>query len=132
MRARIKDIQTARSPSVVRVENGTVWPVGKPRKHGVYDACGQFVAASNIVIRATTHPHAINHTVKRYIDDDVLFLGNLHHHFGHVLLERLTRAWALLSDKYKNMKYLKSYKTKEEYVNDIRGGVALTAFQMLH
>lgn len=30
------------------------------------------------------------------------------------------------------MKYLKSYKTKEEYVNDVRGGVELTAFQMLH
>ena len=31
------------------------------------------------------------------------------------------------------MKYLKSYKTKEEYVDAIRGGgVKLTAFQMLH
>ena len=30
------------------------------------------------------------------------------------------------------MKYLKSYKTKEEYVDDIKGGVTLIAFQMLH
>lgn len=30
------------------------------------------------------------------------------------------------------MKYLKSYKTKEEYVNDVGGGVELTIFQMLH
>lgn len=30
------------------------------------------------------------------------------------------------------MKYLKRYKTKEEYINDVRGGVALTAFRMLH
>lgn len=116
VRARIKDIQTARSPSVVRVENGTVWPVGKPREHGVYDACGQFVAASNIVIRATAHQHAIHHAAERYIDDDVLFLGNLHHHFGHVLLERLTRAWALLSDKYKNMKCVIVYSSAADNI----------------
>lgn len=92
------------APRVTRVPGGTVWPCGKPREHGVYDASGQYIDSSNIIIHDGSHLRRPRRFAALYIDSDVLFLGNLHHHFGHVLLERMTRAWALLDGRYKNMK----------------------------
>ena len=47
--ATTQNIKFAPAPSVVHVPGATVWPLGKPYEHGVYDGAGQFVAASNIV-----------------------------------------------------------------------------------
>lgn len=91
-------------PKIIRVPSGTIWPSGKPREQGVYDASHQYIGASNIIIRNGANLRRPRRYAALYIDCDVLFLGNLHHHFGHVLLERMTRAWALLNSKYRDMK----------------------------
>ncbi len=39
-----------------------------------------------------------------YIDEPVVFIGNVYPHFGHFLLEHMNRIYALLDKKYKNMK----------------------------
>lgn len=114
--ATAQNIKFAPAPSVVHVPGATVWPLGKPYEHGVYDGAGQFVAASNIVIRPRANQRHACHIAHQYVDDDVLFLGNLHHHFGHVLLERMTRAWALLADKYKNMKCVIVYNSAADNI----------------
>ena len=41
-----------------------------------------------------------------YIDEDAIFIGNVFPQFGHFLLEHMNRAYALLDDKYKNMKLI--------------------------
>lgn len=43
------------APRVTRVPGGTVWPCGKPREHGVYDASGQYIDSSNIIIHDGSH-----------------------------------------------------------------------------
>ena len=44
-----------------------------------------------------------NHNNIPYINQDVVFIGNVYPQFGHFLLEHLNRAWALLDEKYRNM-----------------------------
>lgn len=39
-----------------------------------------------------------------YMDEDVIFIGNVFPQFGHFLLEHLNRGYALLDKKYKNKK----------------------------
>ena len=41
-----------------------------------------------------------------YVDEDVVFVGNVYNQFGHFLLEHMNRAYAALDKKYKNMKYV--------------------------
>ena len=39
-----------------------------------------------------------------YVDEDVIFVGNVFPQFGHFLLEHMNRAYALLDKKYQKMK----------------------------
>lgn len=39
-----------------------------------------------------------------YIDEDVVFIGNVNKFFGHFLLEHMNRIYALMDKKYKNRK----------------------------
>ena len=39
-----------------------------------------------------------------YVDEDVVFIGNVFPQFGHFLLEHMNRAYALLDKKYQKMK----------------------------
>ena len=89
---------------IQKVNNATIWPVGKPRERGVYNAAHKYIDASSIIIDDRANLRRPRRYAALYIDEDVLFLGDLHHHFGHVLLERLTRAWALMDKKFHNMK----------------------------
>lgn len=103
---------------VIKAENSTIWPVGKPYEHGVYDASHQYIDASSIIIGDRANLRRPRRYAALYIDEDVLFLGDLHHHFGHVLLERLTRAWALMDKKFRNMKCAVLYSRAAEPLPD--------------
>ena len=39
-----------------------------------------------------------------YVDEDVLYFGNVYPSFGHFLLEHMNRAWGWLRDEYKHCK----------------------------
>ena len=41
-----------------------------------------------------------------YLNEDVIFLGALHKHYGHFILEGLSRLWFCLGIKKKNYKYV--------------------------
>jgi capsular polysaccharide biosynthesis protein len=41
-----------------------------------------------------------------YVDEDVVFVGNVYPQFGHFLLEHINRAYAALDKKYQNMKFI--------------------------
>lgn len=73
---------------------------------GVFDSAGKFVDASR-QIRGTGHqiiPELDMSKKIDFIDSDVIFLGSMNPEFGHFLLERMCRAYALLDSKYRGMR----------------------------
>lgn len=40
----------------------------------------------------------------KYVDEDVIFLGPLHRHYGHFILESVARLWPLMDGRYADMK----------------------------
>lgn len=76
-------------------------------KHGfgVFDNNFKFVKASSQKRKKDGQfIPKFNHKNIPYIDEDVIFVGNVYPQFGHFLLEHMNRAYALLYKKYKNMK----------------------------
>ena len=61
-----------------------------------------------------------NHKNIPYMDEDVVFIGNVNPFFGHFLLEHMNRLYALMDDKYKNTKLVlindKRLTTIPEYI----------------
>lgn len=82
------------------VHNAIVWPDERPQVAGIYDTNGRFVKDSSIMTR-THRRHWRKVRVPdniEYIDRDVVFLGNMHWLFGHFLLKRLNRLYAVQPD----------------------------------
>lgn len=72
---------------------------------GVFDENFKFVKSS----RQTRKNNGqfvpkFDHKNIPYIDEDVVFIGNVYPQFGHFLLEHMNRAYALLYKQYQNMK----------------------------
>lgn len=96
--------QYMRKTSVEKYSNGIIV---NEHSHGfgVFDKDFKFVKSS----RQTRKNNGqfvpkFNHNNIPYIDEDVVFIGNVYPQFGHFLLEHMNRAYALLDKKYKNMK----------------------------
>lgn len=55
-----------------------------------------------------------------YVDEDVVFIGNVNKFFGHFLLEHMNRIYALMDKKYKNRKVVlindKNLQVVPEYI----------------
>ena len=64
---------------------------------GVYDMHNNFVTESGVKIRKKHMQKYRSIWRVPYMDCDVLFLGEVHWHFGHFLLEHTDRLWAAMS-----------------------------------
>ena len=77
------------------------------QKHGfgVFDKDFRFVKSSRQVRKNNSQliPR-FNHKDIPYVDEDVIFIGNVYPAFGHFLLEHMNRAYVLLNKKYKKLK----------------------------
>ena len=76
-------------------------------KHGfgVFDERYKFVESSRQVRKNNGQfIPKFNHNNIPYMDEDVIFIGNVFPQFGHFLLEHMNRAYALLDKKYQKMK----------------------------
>lgn len=55
-----------------------------------------------------------------YVDEDVVFIGNVNNYFGHFLLEHMNRIYALMDKKYKDRKVVlindKNLQVVPEYI----------------
>lgn len=83
-------------PKVKYCENAIVCASQKRHKMGVYDARWRFVPESGVKVR---RKHVQKYNSVRavpYVDYDVMFLGEVHWHFGHFLLEHTDRLWAAM------------------------------------
>lgn len=91
--------------SIVDVPRGTI--AIDPRDHGfgVFDENGKFVKQS-LQIRKNQGQFIpkLTNTPPVYIDEDVLYFGNVYPSFGHFLLEHMNRGWGILRDEYKHCK----------------------------
>lgn len=76
-------------------------------KHGfgVFDKDFHFVKSScQIRKNKGQFIPKFNHENIPYVDEDVVFIGNVYPHFGHFLLEHMNRLYALLYKEHKNKK----------------------------
>ena len=74
---------------------------------GVFDNQFNFVKSSAQVRKNNGNFYPkFNHDNIPYIDNDVVFVGNVYNQFGHFLLEHMNRAYAFLDKRYQNMKYV--------------------------
>jgi capsular polysaccharide biosynthesis protein len=93
----------------------------KLRGFGVFDKNYEFVKSSRQVRKNNGQfiPN-FKHTDIPYVDEDVVFVGNVYPQFGHFLLEHLNRAYAALDKKYQKMKFVlinnKSVEPVPEYM----------------
>lgn len=71
---------------------------------GVFDENCKFVKSSSQMRKKNGQfVPKFNHESIRFVDKDVMFIGNVYPQFGHFLLEHLNRAWALTVAEYKNV-----------------------------
>lgn len=93
----------------------------KLRGFGVFDKNYKFVKSSRQVRKNNGQfVPKFNHNDIPYVDEDVVFVGNVYPQFGHFLLEHLNRAYAALDKKYQKMKFVlinnKSVELVPEYM----------------
>lgn len=82
------------------VDNATIVVQGRAG-FGVYDADGRFVDSSRQIRgnnNQVVHSHIHIDAATPFIDETVVFFGNVYPQFGHFLLEHMNRAWGLLHD----------------------------------
>lgn len=94
-----------RDTSVAEYPDATI--VNEHRKgFGVFDENGRFVPESLQVRRNAGQivPKFDTRVDVPYIDENVVFIGNVYPHFGHFLLEHMNRLYALLDKKYQGAK----------------------------
>ena len=96
--------QYMRETAVEQYPNGIIV---NEHKHGfgVFDEHFKFVKSSRQVRKNNgQYVPKFNHNNIPYMDEDVVFIGNVFPQFGHFLLEHMNRAYALLDKKYQKMK----------------------------
>lgn len=96
--------QYMRAPSIEHYTNAII-----VNEHvhgfGIFDENLKFVKSSCQVRRNNGQfIPKFNHENIPYVDEDVVFIGNVYPQFGHFLLEHMNRAYALLDKKYQKMK----------------------------
>lgn len=102
-----QDVEVRKNPTVWQGEDATILPLRKDPKllfgrGGVVDRDGQYVPLSAIEGRVQ---YAYDVDQPEYKDETVVYCGYLVHHWGHFLIEGVTRLWYFLEndptvDKY--------------------------------
>ena len=98
--------QYVRNVKIARYPNGIIV---NEHKHGfgVFDNNFKFVKSSRQMRKNNGQfVPKFNRDNIPYIDEDVVFVGNVFPQFGHFLLEHMNRAYAALDKNYKKMKFV--------------------------
>lgn len=91
------------------VPRGIITVNQKTTGYGVCSADGKFIKSSRHVEHNRWHYQLTTKDIKTpipYFDYEVVYMGPLINFFGHVLLDVLSRGYAFLGTKDKNMKYV--------------------------
>lgn len=104
--------------TVESIQNGIIAVEKDGTGYGVLDANGKFVKSSRQMRYKNSQFYPRVNPAKQkinYEDIDVIYLGNLYDHFGHFMLEHLTRTYVLGDPKYQSMKcvFVNNRKFKE-------------------
>jgi len=98
--------QYMRDVNVNKIPNGIIVNE-KLHGFGVFDENFNFIkSASQVRKNNGNFCPKFDHNNIPYVDEDVVFVGNVYNQFGHFLLEHMNRAYAFLDKKYQDMKYV--------------------------
>lgn len=99
--------QFIRPVSIHEIPNGIIVNE-KIHGFGVFDQDKKFVSASSQKRNKDGQfiPKINKITEIPFVNEDVIYFGNVYPAFGHFLLEHMNRAWGVLNKKYKDAKVL--------------------------
>lgn len=104
----VKKQLVKRNLQVLNYENALVVADCKNDRFGLFDSGGNPVPDAGLIrhdYKMAPMPKYKKSSKAKFIDEDVICLFNLVNiHFGHVLVEWLTRLWPVVSDSYKKHK----------------------------
>lgn len=86
------------------VDNGAIVIDPRDCGFGVFDESGVFVKPSLQMRKNNGQFIPKVPENMPYVDEDVLYFGNVYPAFGHFLLEHMNRAWGWLRDEYRHCK----------------------------
>lgn len=99
-------------PFYIKEKNATVLPITK-NKGGVLDANGNYIALSGYRQEAPffltidgAYSIKQDQIETKYNEEKVIYLGGFYNHWGHYLVDCLSRCWILLSEEFSEYKVL--------------------------
>ena len=109
---------------VSEIKNGTIILDYHFNKRGVYDADG-VLCPDSVLLRWDENPvPAIKRSMPKcdFINEDVIYLGTAHMflHFGHFLIEGVSRMWPLLYKRYASRKVVIALDGKRDIPQFVR------------
>ncbi|MBR1380595.1 MAG: glycosyltransferase family 61 protein [Alphaproteobacteria bacterium] len=89
------------------VENGKIVVNPSTHAYGVFDANNKFVKSS-LQYKGKTHQFIPKYPSGQIdvMNGDAVFMGYVVNHFGHFLIEQLSRAWGVLKHRTPGMKFV--------------------------
>jgi hypothetical protein len=99
------------TPTLTIIENGTILPTQSAEgfswgKGGVLDSNGKFVQASSVGTggHAFGGKYQFNENKVEIVNETIVFIGIVPKHWGHFLIDTVSRFWIFLSEEYKRYK----------------------------
>ncbi|MDR0726522.1 MAG: glycosyltransferase family 61 protein [Rickettsiales bacterium] len=87
------------------ISDGIIAVEQKSSAYGVFDNELKFIKSScQLRNKDSQFIPKFDNTDIPFINETVLYFGNVYPQFGHFMLEHMNRAWGLLDDRYKNTK----------------------------
>lgn len=120
-------IYTTTSLQIEYVENGIVLPcrnINGEKRAGVIDKKGSYVEISKFEALSDVDSwggsYAFDNENISYYDENVIYMGRFWKHWGHFLMDLISRLWFILEDEYK--KLYKNCRIVYDSSEDICGG----------
>lgn len=102
------DLKLKKKLFIEKIDNGCIYPRGKDSEGGVVDSNGNFVKSSKVdaylkhdCFGGKQNKGIINNNYSKL---KVIYFGNFWKHWGHFLIDSLSRLWIFLYDEYSDYK----------------------------
>lgn len=103
-----KNMKSTKKLVVEKIKNGTIYPRSKISQGGIVDANNNFVKSSKVdaFLKHDSFGGENNNGEigNNYENTKVIYFGNFWKHWGHFLIDSISRLWIFLEDEYNDYK----------------------------